>query len=180
MTECDPFGDVMNGKKKYVVSATLQNSPWRNTTVIRENVIESVRALREEPGQNLLTDGSSQLVGALLEHGPVDELHLLVYPITLGERQARAAERRARDVRAGVRDPVPHRRGRLALHAEAIARRHPAEDAEETRGRRDRDEVLCGLRSLRVLCVIVSVAVSGPHPVLRRPAEMPLMVAASA
>jgi dihydrofolate reductase len=84
LPEGDPFGDVMNGKKKYVVSTTLQNPPWRNTTVIRENVIESVRALKEEPGQNILTDGSSQLVHALIEHGLVDELHLLVYPITLG------------------------------------------------------------------------------------------------
>ncbi|WP_420127374.1 dihydrofolate reductase family protein [Longimicrobium sp.] len=80
----DPFGDVMNGKKKYVVSTTLQNPQWRNTTVIRDNVIESVRALKAEPGQNILTDGSSQLVHALLRHGLVDELHLLVYPITLG------------------------------------------------------------------------------------------------
>jgi dihydrofolate reductase len=80
----DPFGDVMNGKKKYVVSKTLEHPQWRNTIVIRDNVIESVRALKAEPGQNILTDGSSQLVHALLEHGLVDELHLLVYPITLG------------------------------------------------------------------------------------------------
>jgi dihydrofolate reductase len=80
----DFFGDMMNAPKKYVVSATLQEPTWRNTTVIRENVIESVRALKEQPGKNILTDGSSQLVHALLEHGLVDELHLLVYPITLG------------------------------------------------------------------------------------------------
>jgi dihydrofolate reductase len=84
LPEGDPFGDVMNSKKKYVVSTTLQQPQWRNTTVIRENVMESVRALKEQPGQNILTDGSSQLVHALLEHGLVDELHLLVYPITLG------------------------------------------------------------------------------------------------
>ena len=80
----DPFGDVMNGKKKYVVSKTLQNPQWRNTTIIRDTVVESVRALKQEPGQNILTDGSSQLVHALLEAGLVDELHLLLYPITLG------------------------------------------------------------------------------------------------
>ena len=80
----DPFGDVMNAKKKYVVSATLQDPKWRDTTIIRENVIESVRALKAEPGGSILTDGSSQLVHALVEHGLVDELHLLVYPITLG------------------------------------------------------------------------------------------------
>jgi dihydrofolate reductase len=84
LPEGDFFGDLMNAPRKYVVSTTLQHPQWRNTTVIRENVIESVRALKEEPGQNILTDGSSQLVHALLEHGLVDELHLLVYPITLG------------------------------------------------------------------------------------------------
>jgi dihydrofolate reductase len=80
----DPFGDALNAPKKYVVSRTLQNPIWRNTTVIRENVIDAVRALKAEAGKNILTDGSSQLVHALLEHDLVDELHLLVYPITLG------------------------------------------------------------------------------------------------
>ena len=84
MPEGDFFGDLMNAPKKYVVSKTLQQPIWRDTTIIRDNVIESVRALKEQPGGNILTDGSSQLVHALLEHGLVDELHLLVYPITLG------------------------------------------------------------------------------------------------
>lgn len=80
----DFFGDLMNAPKKYVVSKTLQQPIWRDTTIIRDNVVESVRALKAEPGKNILTDGSSQLVHALLEAGLVDELHLLVYPITLG------------------------------------------------------------------------------------------------
>ena len=84
MAPGDPFGDVMNAPKKYVVSKTLQNPTWRNTTIIRDNVIESVRALKEQPGKSIMTDGSSQLVHALLAHDLVDELHLLVYPLTLG------------------------------------------------------------------------------------------------
>ncbi|MFL5487184.1 MAG: dihydrofolate reductase family protein [Gemmatimonadaceae bacterium] len=80
----DFFGDMMNAPKKYVVSKTIKNPQWRNTTVIRDNVIESVRAIKKEPGKNILTDGSSQLVHALLAADLVDELHLLVYPITLG------------------------------------------------------------------------------------------------
>jgi dihydrofolate reductase len=80
----DPFGDLMNAPKKYVVSKTLQEPIWRNTTIIRENVIESVRALKNEPGGTILTDGSSQLVHALLAHDLIDELHLLLYPLTLG------------------------------------------------------------------------------------------------
>ena len=80
----DPFGDMMNAPKKYVVSKTLDKPIWRDTTIIRDNVIESVRALKAQPGKNIFTDGSSQLVHALLEADLVDELHLLVYPLTLG------------------------------------------------------------------------------------------------
>lgn len=80
----DPFGDLMNAPKKYVVSRTLETPIWRDTTIIRDDVIESVRALKAQPGKNILTDGSSQLVHALLANDLVDELHLLVYPVTLG------------------------------------------------------------------------------------------------
>jgi dihydrofolate reductase len=80
----DPFGDVINAPKKYVVSKTLERPIWRDTTIIRDNVIESVRALKAQPGKNILTDGSSQLVHALVAHDLVDELHLLVYPLMLG------------------------------------------------------------------------------------------------
>jgi dihydrofolate reductase len=80
----DQFGDMMNAPRKYVVSKTLKEPIWRNTTIIRDNVIESVRALKAESGKNILTDGSSQLVHALMEHDLVDELHLLLYPLTLG------------------------------------------------------------------------------------------------
>jgi len=84
MAPGDPFGDLMNAPKKYVVSRTLEKPIWRDTTIIRGNVIESVRALKAEPGRNIVTDGSSQLVHALLAHDLVDELHLLVYPLMLG------------------------------------------------------------------------------------------------
>jgi dihydrofolate reductase len=80
----DLFGDLMNAPKKYVVSRTLERPIWRDTTIIRDNVIESVRALKAQPGKNILTDGSSQLVHALLAHDLVDELHLLLYPLILG------------------------------------------------------------------------------------------------
>jgi dihydrofolate reductase len=70
--------------KKYVVSRTLEKPTWRDTTIIRDNVIESVRALKAQPGRSIATDGSSQLVQALLKHDLVDELHLLLYPLTVG------------------------------------------------------------------------------------------------
>jgi dihydrofolate reductase len=80
----DAFGDMMNAPKKYVVSRTLETPIWRNTTIIRDNVVEAVRALKTEDGGNILTDGSSQLVRTLLAHDLVDELHVLLYPLTLG------------------------------------------------------------------------------------------------
>ena len=80
----DFFGDLMNAPRKYVVSRTLKEPIWRDTTIIRDNVTERVRALKAEPGKNIATDGSSQLVHALLADDLVDELHLLLYPLTLG------------------------------------------------------------------------------------------------
>ena len=80
----DPFGDVMNAPKKYVVSRTLTKPTWRDTEIIRDDVVDSVGALKHQPGGNILTDGSSQLVHTLLEHDLVDELYLHLYPLTLG------------------------------------------------------------------------------------------------
>lgn len=80
----DPFGDMMNAPAKYVVSKTLEKPIWRNTTIIRDDVVGAVRKLKAGPGKNILTDGSHQLVHTLLEHDLVDELHLLVYPLILG------------------------------------------------------------------------------------------------
>lgn len=80
----DFFGDLMNAPKKVVVSKTLEKPLWRNTTIVRDNVIEEVRKLKAAPGKSILTDGSHRLVHALLEHDLVDELHLLLYPLILG------------------------------------------------------------------------------------------------
>jgi dihydrofolate reductase len=81
----DPFGDAMNSIQKYVVSTTLTNTDlWRNSTLIKDNVVEQVRALKAQPGKNILIDGSSVLVHTLIQHDLVDEYHLLIYPVVLG------------------------------------------------------------------------------------------------
>jgi dihydrofolate reductase len=85
MPEGDVFGDAMNSRHHYVVSRTLEKPIWRNTTVIREKPIDAIRALKAQAGGTILTDGSSQLVHAMLAHDLVDELHLLVYPLVLGK-----------------------------------------------------------------------------------------------
>ena len=80
----DPFGDMMNAPAKYVVSRTLKEPTWRNTTIIRDDPMDAVRTLKAQPGGKIMLDGSSQLVHALLQEDLVDELHLLLYPLALG------------------------------------------------------------------------------------------------
>jgi dihydrofolate reductase len=81
----DPFADTMNSIRKYVVSTTLQSaSAWRNSTLIRDSVVEAVRQLKQQPGKNILVDGSSVLVQALARNDLVDEYSLHVYPLVLG------------------------------------------------------------------------------------------------
>jgi dihydrofolate reductase len=85
MAEGDPFGDVMKAKQKYVVSRTLESAAaWRNSTIIRDNVIEEVSKLKQQAGLNIYVDGSSVLIHALAQHNLVDEYSLLVYPVVIG------------------------------------------------------------------------------------------------
>jgi dihydrofolate reductase len=110
----DPFGDAMNTPAKYVVSTTLEKPTWRNTTIIRDKVIESVRALKAKPGKNILTDGSSQLVHDLLKHDLVDELHLLVYPIVLGS--GKRALPGGLNAQFSLKSATPYPTGVVGLH----------------------------------------------------------------
>jgi dihydrofolate reductase len=81
----DPFADLLNGAHKVVVSTTLESAAaWRNSTLIRRDVVEEVRKLKEGPGKNILMDGSSVLVHTLAENDLVDEYALHVYPLVLG------------------------------------------------------------------------------------------------
>lgn len=81
----NPFVDIMNNMPKYVVSNTLQSaSAWRNSTIISGNVVEAVRELKQQPGKNIVIDGSSVLIPLLAQHDLVDEYSLHVYPIILG------------------------------------------------------------------------------------------------
>jgi dihydrofolate reductase len=66
----NPFGDVMNAPKKYVVSKTLEQPKWRRTTIIREDVIESVRALKAQPGKSIVTDSRYARVAPAPLSGP--------------------------------------------------------------------------------------------------------------
>jgi dihydrofolate reductase len=81
----DPFASTMNAVRKYVVSTTLASADaWRNSTLIRGDVVEAVRRIKAEPGKNILLDGSSVLAHTLIENDLVDEFALHVYPVVLG------------------------------------------------------------------------------------------------
>ena len=78
----DPTTEVMNGTRKYVVSNTLTDVTWQNTSVIAGDVATELTKLKADT--RLGTTGSATLVRWLLEQGLVDELHLLVHPIVVG------------------------------------------------------------------------------------------------
>jgi dihydrofolate reductase len=81
----DPFAALLNNMRKYVVSTTLKSADaWRNSTIIRENVVEEAGKLKEQPGKDIYVDGSSVLVHTLAKADLVDEYSLLVFPIVLG------------------------------------------------------------------------------------------------
>jgi dihydrofolate reductase len=79
-----PFADKMNGMPKYVVSSTLTDPEWNNTTVLDGDLAEEVAKLKEGDGGPILVAGSRTLVHALYDQGLVDEYRLMVFPVILG------------------------------------------------------------------------------------------------
>jgi dihydrofolate reductase len=78
------FADKMNNMAKHVVSTTLKKVDWNNSKLIKTNVPEEVRKLKQQPGKDILVYGSAKLVNTLLRHNLVDELRLMVHPVVLG------------------------------------------------------------------------------------------------
>lgn len=84
VTDESGFADRMNGLPKYVVSTTLNEAAWNNSTLIKANIAEEVSRLKQQPGKDILVSGSGRLVRTLMQHGLVDEYRLMVHPIVLG------------------------------------------------------------------------------------------------
>ena len=80
----DPFSDRINSMSKYVVSNSLSDPKWANTTVLGGDVVEQIRQLKEQPGQDIVQYGFGPLAHLLLEHGLLDELRLWVHPVFAG------------------------------------------------------------------------------------------------
>ena len=78
------FADKMNGMPKYVVSSTLENPEWNNSTVLEGDAVGAVAKLKQEIDGVILVGGSAQLAQALIENDLVDEIRLMVFPVVLG------------------------------------------------------------------------------------------------
>ena len=78
------FADKFNNMPKYVVSSTLKDPEWTNSTVISDDLASEVGRLKQDIDGDIVVHGSAQLVQALVEQGLVDELRLMVFPVVLG------------------------------------------------------------------------------------------------
>ena len=158
------FADKFNTMPKYVVSSTLEDPEWNNTTVLKGDVVEETTKLKEQIDGIVQMPGSLRLVQSLLEHDLVDELHLMVFPVVLGTGRrlfgettektrlaahrgeaGRPGRRAGPDLRAGQvvqsgREPEGETGGhsspprRTAMRA-SLLRRFSARSGSEPRGR---------------------------------------------
>jgi dihydrofolate reductase len=78
------FAAAMNSMPKFVVSTSLDEARWHNSTIIRGDVATEVSALKQQPGGEILVAGSGRLVRTLMRHDLVDEYRLMVFPVVLG------------------------------------------------------------------------------------------------
>jgi dihydrofolate reductase len=79
------FADKFNSMPKYVISTTLEEAEWNNSTLISNDVAGEVAKLKQEIDKDILVNGSIQLVQTLMEHDLVDEYRLMVFPVVLGK-----------------------------------------------------------------------------------------------
>jgi dihydrofolate reductase len=82
--ETGEYGEWMNGYPKHVVSATLEEVNWNNSSLIKGNIAEEVSRLKQQPGKDILVFGSCSLAQTLMELDLIDEYRLMVYPVVLG------------------------------------------------------------------------------------------------
>ena len=82
--EQDPGAPFMNETPKYVVSSTLQTADWNNSEILGPYSADAIQGLKDRVDGNIYVSGSATLVRALLSDGLMDELHLFVFPLTLG------------------------------------------------------------------------------------------------
>jgi dihydrofolate reductase len=80
----DPGAPYFNSVRKYVVSTTLDNAEWNNSVIIKDNLAEEINKLKQQEGGDITVHGSATLAQSLIQHGLVDRIRLLVYPVVVG------------------------------------------------------------------------------------------------
>lgn len=80
----EPFASFINNIPKYVVSNSLATATWDNTTVVSGDIAQQLSEIKDQAEGDVAISGSATLVRWLLQHGLLDELHLLVHPIAVG------------------------------------------------------------------------------------------------
>jgi dihydrofolate reductase len=80
----DPFSAKFNSMPKYVVSQTLKKADWNNSTILKGNVVDEVKNLKQRLKGDILVSGSARLVRTLIANDLVDQLNLMVFPVILG------------------------------------------------------------------------------------------------
>jgi len=83
-TTGDGPGPILNRMHKYVVSTTLTEAPWKESTIISKNVVEEITKLKQQPGKDIIIDGSATLVQLLMGTGLIDEYRFIVEPFIMG------------------------------------------------------------------------------------------------
>lgn len=83
----DEGAPYFNGVRKYVVSTTLEKADWNNSIIIKDNVMDEVRKLKQQDGTDITVHGSAKLAQSLIQAGLVDRIRLLVYPVVIGKGQ---------------------------------------------------------------------------------------------
>jgi dihydrofolate reductase len=111
----EPFGDVMNSMKKYVVSSSLQSADWQNTEVINGDVAQKLADIKAQDGGDIAMSGSATTVRWLLREGLLDELNLLVHPLVVGDGMARLFPPDEPGVALELRSAQPFQSGVLNL-----------------------------------------------------------------
>jgi len=111
----EPFGDVMNSMKKYVLSNSLQSAEWQNSELISGDVARKVADIKATDGGDITMSGSATTARWLLREGLLDELNLLVHPIVVGDGMARLFPADEPTIRLALRSSQTFKSGVLNL-----------------------------------------------------------------
>lgn len=80
----EPAASQLNNSKKYVASRTLENTDWKNSSLLEGDVVQAIKKLKGQDGPDLNVQGSSNLLQTLLKHNLIDEYRLWIFPLVIG------------------------------------------------------------------------------------------------